>query len=435
MKKAFIIIISAAIICLTGLGVIGYFVEQNEKKEANEIKNEQSVNGENQWGVLEGDTLDINKIPGFKPGGIVVEKVKGEENSDNNTNTTNNKTNNNSIKNNNTNNSNNNQNSGTTNTPTTPDTTPSNPGDSTGEGSTGGNEAPDVPDSTSDSGATPEASSINAVPASFTRTMDNMESASINQVVARTQVASKTTDDNDTEDNDTDNKSKDSNEQAKENTSDNKETDENNTNDSEEEKVKVTEVGGLELPWIPPYKEMEVVAIGGYTGKFVEDGSDTNKNNILSMVIKNTSDKIIDYGEILIKISGENEALSFKVSNLKPGAAALVLVSNGETKFDENDKYTYLDSRNEFVEEMSLMSDDVKITTKDKEITVENISDKDLGTVYVYYKTVSPGGCYLGGITYRSKLVKVNKGKTVTADTLHFSKKNSEIIMVESVKE
>ena len=65
MKKAFIIIISAAIICLTGLGVIGYFVEQNEKKEANEIKNEQSVNGENQWVVLEADTLDINKIPGF----------------------------------------------------------------------------------------------------------------------------------------------------------------------------------------------------------------------------------------------------------------------------------------------------------------------------------------------------------------------------------
>ena len=84
---------------------------------------------------------------------------------------------------------------------------------------------------------------------------------------------------------------------------------------------------------------------------------------------------------------------------------------------------------------MSLMSDKIKLSTKNKEITIENISDEDLKTVYVYYKTVSKGNSYIGGITYRAKFENVGPGKSISADTLHFSNKNSEILKIESVEE
>lgn len=294
LKRAFTIIISAIIICLTGLGIIGYFVEQGE--ENNAAKTEKSVSGEEAQGIiLDGNSLDIYKIEGFTPGG----QVKPSDNNDLNTN------------------------------------------------------------------------------------LDDVEV---------------------------------------------KDSTKNNSDET-------TEVGGMTLPYTPAYKDMEIISIGSYDGKFVEDGSDTKKSNVLAMVIKNTSDKVIDYGQIVMKISGQNEGITFQLSNLKPGAAALVMESSGQVEFNEDDKYIYLDSRNDLVDEMPLMENDIKIAAKKDELTVENLSDKNLKTVYVYYKTVDEAGCYLGGITYRTKFDRVTAGKSVTAETIHFSKKSSEIIMVESVKE
>ena len=48
------------------------------------------------------------------------------------------------------------------------------------------------------------------------------------------------------------------------------------------------------------------------------------------------------------------------------------------------------------------MEDKIEVTTKDKNITVKNLTNKNLNTVYVYYKIVTDGYCYLGCITYRA---------------------------------
>lgn len=203
----------------------------------------------------------------------------------------------------------------------------------------------------------------------------------------------------------------------------------------EENQETETKVGGLTLPFTVPYRELDILSIGGYSGKFVEDGSDAKKTDLLSMVIKNTSEETISYGKIVFKIPGENMGIVFQFSNLKPGASALVLESTGKIKYSEDNKYIYLDSKVEMDDEMSLMKKDVKISAKEKEITVENLSESNLNTVYVYYKTVDKGGCYLGGITYRTKFEKVTAKKTISNETIHFLPKNSEIIMVESIKE
>ena len=193
-------------------------------------------------------------------------------------------------------------------------------------------------------------------------------------------------------------------------------------------------VGGISLPYNIEKKNMEILSIGQYSGKFLEDGSDTDKENILAIVVKNTSDKVIDYGEITMKISGKSGTLKFKVTNLKPGASALVMESSGEVEFNTNDKYIYVGSNSNTIKTISLKEDQIAITTKGNKITVENLTDKNINKVYVYYKTVSPGNCYLGGVTYRLKLQNVRSGKSVSAESRHFSNLSSEIIKVETVK-
>ena len=193
-------------------------------------------------------------------------------------------------------------------------------------------------------------------------------------------------------------------------------------------------VGGISLPYNIENKNMEILSIGQYSGKFLEDGSDTDKENILAIVVKNTSDKVIDYGEITMKISGKSGTLKFKVTNLKPGASALVMESSGEVEFNTQDRYIYVGSNSNTIKSTSLKEDEVAITTKGNKITVENLTDKNINKVYVYYKTVSPGNCYLGGVTYRLKLQNVRSGKSVSAESRHFSNLSSEIIKVETAK-
>lgn len=193
-------------------------------------------------------------------------------------------------------------------------------------------------------------------------------------------------------------------------------------------------VGGISLPYNIEKKNMEILSIGQYSGKFLEDGSDKDKENILAIVVKNTSDKVIDYGEITMKISGKSGTLKFKVTNLKPGASALVMESSGEVEFNTNDKYIYVGSNSNTIKTISLKEDQIAITTKGNKITVENLTDKNINKVYVYYKTVSTGNCYLGGVTYRLKLQNVRSGKSVSAESRHFSNLSSEIIKVETAK-
>ena len=190
-------------------------------------------------------------------------------------------------------------------------------------------------------------------------------------------------------------------------------------------------VANMTLPYSIPNKNLDILSIGQYEGKFVEDGSDDKKDNVLAILVKNTSDKTISSGEIKLRKIGTSKSIKFIFTNLKAGSSALVMESTGEVNFNGEDKYVYISSNVNTEDSTSLMEDKIEVTTKDKNITVKNLTNKNLNTVYVYYKIVTDGNCYLGGITYRAKFENVKGEKSVAADTLHFSNKNSEIIKIE----
>lgn len=191
-------------------------------------------------------------------------------------------------------------------------------------------------------------------------------------------------------------------------------------------------VGGLTLPYSVEKTDLVIENIGQYTGQFIEDGSDKPVANVLSLLVKNNSNKVVQYGEINIKVNGNKNAV-FKVTNLPPKTSTLVMESTGKIEFNKDDKYKYVDSIQAKLNNMSLMKDKVQITKQeDGVIGIKNVSGKDLGTVYVYYKYFQEGGAYLGGITYRVKFENVKAGASVEEKTSHFSKNSSEILMVDA---
>lgn len=198
--------------------------------------------------------------------------------------------------------------------------------------------------------------------------------------------------------------------------------------------VETVNVGGISLPYNIPNTPLTIESLGQYTGPFVEDGSDTPTANVVALLLKNNSEQMLQYGELQLKVNDET-TITFKVSNLPSKTSALVLESTGKVDFNKDNKYEYVDSLSaDFVDGASMMADKINVTTEDKKIKIRNISDEDLGTVYVYYKYIQEGGAYLGGITYRSKFENVTADKELEVDAGHFSKDTSVILMIDSIK-
>ena len=215
------------------------------------------------------------------------------------------------------------------------------------------------------------------------------------------------------------------------NSSNKNNTDSNNTGNSSNNKNNNSNSSNkISLPYTIASTGMTIKNIGQYTGSFVEDGSDKSVSNVLSIVVTNTSGKDLQYGEI--KLKAGSKTATFKLTNIPSGKSVLALETSG-MKYSSGTNYTYAEATYAQTN-MSMNSSKVSVSTADSKVTIKNISGKDLGTVYVYYKNLDKSGAYLGGITYRVKFENVKSGDTLTQSTKHFSKSNSKIIMVDTEK-
>lgn len=174
---------------------------------------------------------------------------------------------------------------------------------------------------------------------------------------------------------------------------------------------------------------LTVESIGAYSGSFIEDGSDEPTKNVTAMLITNNSDQMLQVALIDFQVNS-NETASFKVTNLPAGTSTLVLESN-KREFSDNDTYTYGNAATGYMDQPTLEEDKVELKTENGKITLKNKTDKELKTVYVYYKYMQIGGAYLGGITYRTPFENVGAGKEAEAVAAHFNPDSSQIMGVQ----
>lgn len=176
----------------------------------------------------------------------------------------------------------------------------------------------------------------------------------------------------------------------------------------------------------------QITDMGGYTGMYMEDGTDEIVSGVLMLVVENTGDKDIQYAEITMDFAGQQA--QFSLTTLPVGEKMVLLEKNRlqwDASMDAGTAVTTADNVAYFQESISTMEDKLKIGIMDGAINVTNISGEDIpGNIAVYYKNAA-SDIYYGGITYRIQIQGgLKAGEIRQVMTQHASDTGSRIMFV-----
>lgn len=181
-------------------------------------------------------------------------------------------------------------------------------------------------------------------------------------------------------------------------------------------------------------EEVTIHSVGKYNGVYVEFGEDIYLENVAAMLVTNNSDRMLQVARFTMVVNDnpEDQAL-FQVTDLPAGATALIFELN-KRAYNDGDVYTVGEEIHTFFENAEDRSKDFEVSIKDGVMVLKNLTDKKYEKVYVHYKYVQEGGCYLGGIAYRSGFTMVGPKEVVSTGAGHYTKKISQIVMIEAIE-
>lgn len=169
--------------------------------------------------------------------------------------------------------------------------------------------------------------------------------------------------------------------------------------------------------------------VNGYSGIFIEDGSDKEVKNVVAIEVKNTSNKPLEFAQI--QLYNGSKKLVFDVSTLPANSSAVVMEKN-KTSFNSSKGVTYGGTTAGYVNSLEKASSVKCKKVKNNGIEVTNTSSKNIPCVRVFYKYKSSEGYYVGGITYTAKVEDLKAGASQTIYPSHFASDGGEIMMVKA---
>lgn len=180
---------------------------------------------------------------------------------------------------------------------------------------------------------------------------------------------------------------------------------------------------------IPLGNQLKITDLGGYTGVFMEDGSDEIVSGVMMILLTNESDQTLQYAEITLG-NAQNEKAYFSVTTLPPGCSAVLLEKNRKP-FAVGYEAIAVENVVFFPEEPSKMEDKLQIQAVEGAINITNISGEDItGTIQIYYKN-SAADVYYGGITYMAKIQDgLKAGETRQLMPSHFRANSSSVMFI-----
>ena len=203
------------------------------------------------------------------------------------------------------------------------------------------------------------------------------------------------------------------------NSSDNNSSDKNNTSNGDK----------VSSNYNTPDASLTIQRINGYSGMFIEDGSDKEVKNVAAIQVKNTSKQVVEYAQI--ELYNGDKKLVFEVSTL-PANSSAVVMEKSKTTFDSSKNVTYGKSTVAYTDKLE-KSSDIKYKVLDNNgIEITNKSKKDIGCVRVFYKYKSEEGYYVGGITYVAKVNNLKAGTSETIYPSHFATYGGQVMMVKT---
>ncbi len=188
----------------------------------------------------------------------------------------------------------------------------------------------------------------------------------------------------------------------------------------------------LTLPYTIPDTGLVITAIGKYTGPYIESGVNEEATDAFAIIIKNTTDKVVSYSSIDVKLS-DSELRSFSPTNLPANQSTLSFPINKSIDYSAVTQFTVNDALVVPTDSLPLLEGTVGVDFKDGEFIITNLTGDNLGDVYVRYKNFSDGNVYLGGVTYSAMVTEMTAYETKKVAADNYSEENSIIIAVESV--
>lgn len=164
---------------------------------------------------------------------------------------------------------------------------------------------------------------------------------------------------------------------------------------------------------------LSVLCAGRFSGVYYEDGSDEQVKDVLSIVVYNGGDTLVEYGNIDLPVGGQTASFTF--TGLPAGSAVLVQEKNRMT-WDGQRIGAY--DCTEYARPAALIFDfgnDFELNAADGVINAKNISGSDITTdVHVFYKNYEYG-LFMGGITYRATFAGgIKAGRIGQSMTPHY---------------
>ncbi|MBR4728440.1 MAG: hypothetical protein IK080_11190 [Clostridia bacterium] len=162
-------------------------------------------------------------------------------------------------------------------------------------------------------------------------------------------------------------------------------------------------------PQLQLTKDLAIAELISYSGKFIEDGSDEQVENIAAVRLLNTGETDYQYLEFTVT-AGETD-YTFVASAVHAGARVTVLSRDRQPYSDAAITGGAVTTQAEYLTPPSLQEDLLEVYVSPGTINLKNKTDRDLpGTFTVYYKNVDENGL-LGGITYRASVTGIKAGE------------------------
>ena len=232
-----------------------------------------------------------------------------------------------------------------------------------------------------------------------------------------------------TTDKDNDKKSTSDNSNDSSNKGNNSSDNNSSTKDNSSDKNNTSNGDKVSSNYNTPDASLTIQRINGYSGIFIEDGSDKEVKNVAAIQVKNTSKQVVEYAQI--ELYNGDKKLVFEVSTL-PANSSAVVMEKSKTTFDSSKNVTYGKSTVAYTDKLE-KSSDIKYKVLDNNgIEITNKSKKDIGCVRVFYKYKSEEGYYVGGITYVAKVNNLKAGTSETIYPSHFATDGGQVMMVKT---
>ena len=197
------------------------------------------------------------------------------------------------------------------------------------------------------------------------------------------------------------------------------------TNEEETEPSEETDTG-LEFPYLLDDDKIQIDSLFQYSGINM-DAQNEECEDVASLQLKNNSDQYLEKAEISVELT-DGTAFSFEVEDI-PAGKAVMAFDTANTAYDGKTGVALIDATTTYSYDAGLKETDVKITSDDNGVQLENISGDVLANLKIKYHCVMDD-MYFGGISSETEVAGLAAGETTTVDTSESILGDAEVVSI-----